>query len=314
MSNEGAQSAPGIILRGCLMGAADIVPGVSGGTMALITGIYQRLLAALGHIPEAGVTLVRQRSPVMAWKTMDAGFLVMLLGGILFSVVTLAHGIGTLLDDHPMLVRAFFSGLIVGAVIHVGRQVPLWSSAAGFGLVVGALVAWSIAQLTPATLALTPMVAFGAGFVAISAMVLPGISGSFILLLLGLYEPILDAIREPSLAILAIFAGGCALGLVAMARLVATTLARFPSVTLAVLTGFMVGSLTNLWPWKKVVAWRNRSAGDAEPLLYENLAPWHYAEVTGGEPQTVMVVSLAGLGFGLIVLVEWLGKADGSKR
>mgnify|MGYP002277558463 CR=1 FL=1 len=116
------------------MGAADIVPGVSGGTMALITGIYQRLLAALGNIPAAVLTLVRERSLVRAWQTMDATFLLLLLGGILFSIVTLAHGIGALLDDHPMLVRAFFSGLIIGAVIHVGRQVPHWTLAAALGL------------------------------------------------------------------------------------------------------------------------------------------------------------------------------------
>ncbi|XOZ34744.1 DUF368 domain-containing protein [Halomonadaceae bacterium KBTZ08] len=312
MNDQRAQSAPGIVVRGCLMGAADIVPGVSGGTMALLTGIYQRLLDALGHIPEAGLTLVRERSLSRAWQVMDAGFLVLLLAGILFSVVTLAHGIGTLLDEHPMLVRGFFSGLIVGAVIHVGRQVPRWSLAPALGLGLGSTVAWSIAQLTPATLALTPLIAFAAGFVAISAMVLPGISGSFILLLLGLYEPILDAIREPALAVLAVFAGGCALGLIAMARLVAATLSRFPSVTLSVLTGFMLGSLTNLWPWKQVVAWRHRSGGETEPLLYENLAPWHYAELTGGAPQTGLVVMLVGLGLGLILLVEWLGNRSRS--
>lgn len=307
MSDRRAQSAPGIVVRGCLMGAADIVPGVSGGTMALITGIYERLLSALGHIPDASVSLVRERSFSRAWQVMDAGFLMLLLAGILFSVVTLAHGIGTLLDAHPMLVRGFFSGLIIGAVIHVGRQVPRWSLAPVLGLGLGCIAAWSIAQLTPATLALTPMIAFAAGFVAISAMVLPGISGSFILLLLGLYEPILAAIREPALAVLAVFAGGCALGLVAMARLVAATLSRFPSVTLAVLTGFMVGSLTNLWPWKQVVAWRHRSGGQAEPMLYENLAPWHYAELTGGAPQIGLVLVLVGLGLGLILLMEWLG-------
>ncbi len=314
MSDDRGQSAPGILARGCLMGAADIVPGVSGGTMALITGIYQRLLTALGNIPAALLILMRERSLARAWQAVDASFLLMLLAGILFSVVTLAHGIGTLLDDHPMLVRAFFCGLIIGAVIHVGRQVGRWSVAAGIGLIAGTLVAWGIAQLTPASLGLTPWIAFGAGFVAISAMVLPGISGSFILLLLGLYEPILDAIREPALAMLAIFAGGCLAGLVAMARLVSATLARFPSVTLAVLTGFMIGSLTNLWPWKQVVAWRSRSGGEREPLLYENLAPWQYAEVTGHAPQLATVVMLIGAGLAMILLIEWLGAGRVGKR
>lgn len=314
MTDNRVQSGPGIVARGCLMGAADIVPGVSGGTMALITGIYQRLLTALGNLPAAALVLVRERSVGRAWQSMDAGFLLLLLGGILLSIVTLAHGIGTLLDDHPMRVRAFFCGLIIGAVIHVGRQVGHWSMAAGIGLVAGTLVAWGIAQLTPASLGLTPLIAFGAGFVAISAMVLPGISGSFILLLFGLYEPILDAIREPALATLAIVAGGCLAGLIAMARLVAATLERFPSVTLAVLTGFMIGSLSNLWPWKHVVAWRTRSGGETEPLLYENLAPWHYAELTGNPHQVGAVLVLMGLGLVMILLVEWLGGSRDGRR
>ncbi|MGM0450429.1 MAG: DUF368 domain-containing protein [Pseudomonadota bacterium] len=314
MTDQRAQSAPGIVARGCLMGAADIVPGVSGGTMALITGIYERLLTALGNIPAAALILVKERSFARAWQSVDAGFLLLLLSGILFSIVTLAHGIGTLLDEHPMLVRAFFCGLIIGAVIHVGRQVGHWSVAAGMGLVIGTLVAWGIAQLTPASLGLTPLIAFGAGFVAISAMVLPGISGSFILLLLGLYEPILDAIREPALTTLAVFAGGCLAGLVAMARLVSATLARFPSVTLAVLTGFMIGSLSNLWPWKRVVAWRTGSGGEAEPLLHQNLAPWHYVELTGNAHQAGMVLILVGVGVMAILLVEWVGSGHGGKR
>lgn len=314
MTETHPHSVPGIVARGCLMGAADIVPGVSGGTMALITGIYYRLLAAVGNIPAAALVLLRERSVVRAWQAMDAGFLLLLLSGILISIVTLAHGIGSLLDTHPMLVRAFFCGLIIGAVFHVGRQVPHWSVPAGIGLGAGTLVAWGIAQLTPASLGLTPLIAFGAGFIAIAAMVLPGISGSFILLLLGLYEPILDAVREPALATLAIFAGGCLLGLIAMARLVAATLERFPSVTLAVLTGFMVGSLSNLWPWRRVVEWRSGSGGEREPLLYENLLPWRYTELTGAADQAGMVMVLLVAGLVLILLVEWLAAARSGHR
>lgn len=314
MTDRRAQSAPGIVARGCLMGAADIVPGVSGGTMALITGIYERLLAALGNIPAAALILVRERSLARAWQTLDAGFLLLLLGGILFSIVTLAHGIGALMEAHPMWVRAFFSGLIIGAVIHVGRQVGPWSVAAALGLVAGTLVAWGVAQLTPASLGLTPLIAFGAGFVAISAMVLPGISGSFILLLLGLYEPILAAIREPALVTLVIFAGGCFAGLVVIARLVSTTLARFPSVTLAVLTGFMIGSLASLWPWRQVAAWREGGNGEVMPLAYDNLAPWHYAELTGEPHQMGSVLLLFVAGMILILLVEWVGTDRGDKR
>lgn len=295
------QSTLGIIARGCLMGAADIVPGVSGGTMALITGIYARLLNALGHVPEATLVLVRQRSIADAFRRVDGAFLLLLLTGILISVISLAHGIGYLLEHHERLVRGFFFGLVVGAIIHVGRQVPHWRSPAFTGLVLGALVAWGITQLTPATLSLTPFIAFGAGFIAISAMILPGISGSFILLLLGLYEPVLAAVRGGDLAILGLFAVGCALGLVAMARAVSATLARYPSATLAVLAGIMLGSLANLWPWRVL---------PSGAMVHDNLGPLHYAQITGEPHQLVAVGVVLLAGVGLVMLLERFSASD----
>jgi|AntDeeMetagen285_2_1112576.scaffolds.fasta_scaffold01379_1 putative membrane protein len=300
-NGPGNHSTPGIIARGCLMGAADIVPGVSGGTMALITGIYGRLLNALGQIPEAAVLLVRQRSIPEAFRRVDGAFLLLLLTGILISVISLAHGIGYLLENHERLVRGFFFGLVVGAIIHVGRQVPYWRVPAFFGLAAGTLVAWGITQLTPAALELTPLIAFGAGFIAISAMILPGISGSFILLLLGLYEPVLGAVRGGDLAILTFFATGCALGLVAMARAVSATLDRYPSATLAVLAGIMLGSLANLWPWRVL---------PSDALVHDNLGPLHYAQVTG-EPHQVLAVGIVLLtGIGLVMLLERFSGSD----
>ncbi|TDT43097.1 putative membrane protein [Halospina denitrificans] len=297
----GKQSPLGIVARGCVMGAADIVPGVSGGTMALITGIYGRLLHALGRIPEAAVILVRQRSIPEAFRRVDGAFLLLLLTGILISVISLAHGIGYLLEHHERLVRGFFFGLVVGAIIHVGRQVPHWRAPAFAGFAAGALVAWGITQLTPATLTLTPLIAFGAGFIAISAMILPGISGSFILLLLGLYEPVLTAIRGADLAILAIFAIGCALGLVAMARAVSATLDRYPSATLAVLAGIMLGSLANLWPWRVM---------PSGALVHDNLGPLHYAQVTGEPHQLLAVGGVLLAGIGLVMLLERFSGSD----
>lgn len=297
----GNQSVPGIVARGCLMGAADIVPGVSGGTMALITGIYGRLLNALGRVPEAAMILIRQRSLSGAFRCVDGAFLLLLLAGILISVISLAHGIGYLLEHHDRLVRGFFFGLVVGAIIHVGRQVPHWQKAAFIGLAGGALVAWGITQLTPATLSLTPWIAFGAGFIAISAMILPGISGSFILLLLGLYEPVLEAIRGADLVILTLFASGCALGLVAMARMVSATLARFPSATLAVLAGIMLGSLANLWPWRVL---------PSDAVVHDNLGPLHYAQVTGEPHQLFAVGGVLLMGIVLVMALERFSGSD----
>lgn len=283
------------------MGAADIVPGVSGGTMALITGIYGRLLNALGHIPEAAMILVRQRSIAGAFQRVDGAFLLLLLAGILISVISLAHGIGYLLEHQERLVRGFFFGLVVGAIIHVGRQVPEWRIPAFVGLVSGTLVAWGITQLTPATLTLTPLIAFGAGFIAISAMILPGISGSFILLLMGLYEPVLDAVRGADIVTLALFAVGCGLGLVAMARAVSETLARYPSTALAVLTGIMLGSLTNLWPWRVL---------PAGATVHDNLGPLHYAQVTGEPHQLIAVGGILLAGVGLVMFLERFSGSD----
>ena len=283
------------------MGAADIVPGVSGGTMALITGIYGRLLSALGHIPEAVMILARERSIPSAFRRVDGAFLLLLLTGILISVISLAHGIGYLLEHQERLVRGFFFGLVVGAIIHVGRQVPHWRTPAFIGLAAGALVAWGITQLTPAALTLTPLIAFGAGFIAISAMILPGISGSFILLLMGLYEPVLDAVRGADLAILALFAMGCALGLVAMARAVSETLARYPSATLAVLTGIMLGSLTNLWPWRVL---------PSGAPVHDNLDPLRYAQVTGEPHQLIAVGVVLLAGIALVMFLERFSGSD----
>ena len=291
----GHHSKLGVVARGCLMGAADIVPGVSGGTMALITGIYGRLLNALGHVPEAGLILVRTRSVPDAFRRVDGGFLLLLLTGILVSVISLAHGIGYLLEHQERLVRGFFFGLVVGAIIHVARQVPHWRSSAFTGLVLGTLLAWGITQLTPAALSLTPLIAFGAGFIAISAMILPGISGSFILLLLGLYEPVLTAVRGADIGILGLFALGCMLGLVAMARAVSATLARYPSPTLAALAGIMLGSLVNLWPWRVL---------PDDAVVHDNLGPLHYAQVTGEPHQLLAVCAVLLAGGGLVLLLE----------
>ena len=269
--------------------------------MALITGIYGRLLNALGHVPEATLILIRRRSLPDAFRRVDGAFLLLLLTGILISVISLAHGIGYLLEHHERLVRGFFFGLVVGAILHVGRQVPRWHSPAFIGLTLGTLLAWGITQLTPATLGLTPLIAFGAGFIAISAMILPGISGSFILLLLGLYEPVLAAVRGAELAILALFALGCALGLVAMARAVSATLARYPSAALATLAGIMLGSLTNLWPWRVL---------PPDAMVHDNLGPLHYAQVTGEPHQLLPVMVVLLTGAGLVMLLERFSGSD----
>lgn len=297
-------SRTGIVLRGCAMGAADIVPGVSGGTIAFITGIYLRLLAALGNIPSAMHCFVRDRDLRSFLDSVDAGFLVLLFLGVLTSVFGLAHVIGYLLTHHEVLVWSFFFGLIIGAVWHVGRQIGLWSFVVMLLLLSGAVVAWGLTLLVPVSVVLTPLIAFFAGAIAISAMILPGISGSFILVLMGLYEPVLAAVRSFDVLIVASFGSGCLIGLVLFARLVSAALRRFPNATIALLTGFMVGALNNVWPWQVTTAWRTRSDGSLAPLVQDNVSPLVYAQITGEHHQLGLALVLAVVGVLLVVVLE----------
>jgi len=277
------------------MGAADIVPGVSGGTIALITGIYLRLLSALGGIPEALLALVRERRILPFWQRIDGTFLVLLLAGVLTSVFTLASLITWLLETHPVLIWSFFSGLIAGAIIHVGRQVTIWSWDTLLLLLAGILIAFMITRLTPVQPTPTMAVLFGGGALAISAMILPGISGSFILLLLGLYGPVLEAVRDFAWQPLMVFAAGCVLGLLTFARLIASALRHYPGRTLSVLTGFMIGALPAVWPWQVM---------SDSGVTSDNVTPFVYAQVTGEEPMLFWALGLALLGGLIVFLVE----------
>ncbi|TVP57045.1 MAG: DUF368 domain-containing protein [Halomonadaceae bacterium] len=273
------------------MGAADIVPGVSGGTIALITGIYLRLLSALGALPTAAVTLLRQRQWGPFWQRIEGNFLLLLGLGILSSIFLLANLITWLLLEHTVLLWSFFTGLILAAIVFLARQISQWSFLAGLLLVLGALVAWSITRMTPVEPQLSYWVIFGGGALAISAMILPGISGSFILLLLGLYGPVLQAVRDLDFALLLVFAAGCLTGLLGFARLVAEALRQFPGQTLALLTGFMIGALPAVWPWQQAVS------GD-------NLTPFDYAQLTGEPHLLPWALMLVLLGAVMVLVLE----------
>lgn len=304
---------PAVFLRGIAMGAADIVPGVSGGTIAFISGIYLRLLSAIGDILPAFMQLLRQRDLALFWQRIDGTFLVALLGGILTSVVSLARVISYLLESEPVLVWSFFLGLILAAIWHVGREIQHWNVGVVVLLVLGTLLGWGVTQLTPAQLPVTPLTLLGGGALAICAMILPGISGSFILLLLGLYIPVLEAIKHFELGILSIFALGCFLGLISIARLIAWALRRYQDVTLGLLTGFMVGSLNKVWPWKETVAWGEGRNGSPVALVQENLLPFDYAQRTGLPDDVLMAVVAGVAGFMLVMVIEWLGARLGAR-
>ncbi|MDX1590093.1 MAG: DUF368 domain-containing protein [Oleiphilaceae bacterium] len=285
----------GTYLRGCAMGAADIIPGVSGGTIALITGIYLRLLSAIGEVPGAAWQWLQERRWHAFWQRVDGGFLLLLMAGILTSVFLLANLITWLMAHQAVLLWSFFCGLILAAIVHLALEVQRWTAVAVMLLLCGAAVAWVITGMTPTQLTPSLSVLFLGGAVAICAMILPGISGSFILLLLGLYGPVLQGVRDLDWVLLGVFAAGCLTGLLSFSRLVAAALRRFPSATLALLTGFMAGALPAVWPWKA-------------PDSGDNLSPFVYAQLSGEPHQLSWALLLLLLG-ALMVLFLQKGQA-----
>jgi putative membrane protein len=310
-----SQGLPSIFLRGLAMGAADIVPGVSGGTVAFITGIYFRLLAAINALPKALLTdLIRGRVAVF-WRVCDGSFLLTLLGGIVLSIATMASAISYLLITYPILLWSFFFGLILASVWHVGREVRQYHWPLVLPLLAGTVFAWWITGL-PAMAAepSAPMFLF-AGAIAICAMILPGISGSFILVILGMYVPVLDAIKSVDAALLLLFVGGCAAGLFSVARVITWAFDRFHDGVLALLIGFMLGALNKVWPWKETLSWRTNSAGEQVPVHEVSISPAFYADLKGLDSLVFQALLMAMAGILLVWAVEWLGlRFAGHKR
>lgn len=301
------QYLAGVFVRGLAMGAADIVPGVSGGTIAFITGIYFRLLEAINAVPVATFRYLLRGRIRSFWYSVDGNFLTALLAGILTSIVTMAAAISYVLEQYPVLIWSFFFGLILASVWHVGRQVRqirpllLMPAAAGIG------VAWWITTLAGGQINPSGLAFMGAGALAICAMILPGISGSFILVIIGMYAPVLAAIKAPDPAVLVLFMAGCVIGLVSVARLITWAFHHYHDLVLALLTGFMIGALNKVWPWKEVLSWRTNSSGVQVPLHEVSIMPARFSELTGHDPQVMVAIVMGLCGFALVLLIEWMG-------
>ncbi|WP_324733654.1 DUF368 domain-containing protein [Pseudomonas paeninsulae] len=294
-----------LFAKGIAMGAADVVPGVSGGTVAFISGIYDELLRSIAGVPAALSLLLRGRV-LAAWQAANATFLLVLLAGILTSVLSLARVITFLLAEHPIPVWSFFFGLILVSSHLVAREIQRWNWSRFVSFTVGAAFAYWITVAAPMQWGTDSLSIFFAGSIAICAMILPGISGSFILLLLGLYPFILGAVKGLDVNVLALFASGCLVGIVSFAGLLRWLLLRWRDLTLALLTGLMLGSLNKLWPWKETLTWHADSHGQQVPLLQANLLPGRFAEVSGQDPQLLLAILLALGGVLLVLGLEWL--------
>jgi putative membrane protein len=294
-----------ISLKGVAMGAADVVPGVSGGTIAFISGIYEELLRSISAINLSTLKLVKTKGLKAAWNAVNGNFLLALLFGIFTSIVSLAKIISYLLEYHPILVWSFFFGLVLASILYIARQITKWNVLTVVLLLVGAVVAYYITTLQPLISEhSSPMFMMLAGALAICAMILPGISGSFILVLLGAYKPVLEAIHTKDLKTISLLAIGAIVGLLSFSKILNWLFEHYKNLTLAVLTGFILGSLNKIWPWKETLTWRINSHGEQVPFNEQSVSPLAY----NGDSQLMAAIFLAIVGFALIILLEKLAK------
>lgn len=290
--------------KGLAMGAADVVPGVSGGTIAFITGIYDTLLESIRRINPSLVGVLKTQGVAGAFRHINGWFLITLFGGIFTSIATLAKLISWLLVAHPVPIWSFFFGLIVVSVWHMLRQVEQKTFSRLLWLIAGALFAYGITVLKPLHLEPTYLNVMLSGAIAICAMILPGISGSFILLLIGMYAPVLGAVKTLQIDILLLFLSGCVMGLLTFSHVLSWLLRRHRDITLTFLTGLMLGTLPKIWPWKETLSWRVNSSGEQVPLLQRNLSPFEFEALTSQPSQWVLAIVLMLAAVALVLGLE----------
>lgn len=290
--------------KGIAMGAADVVPGVSGGTIAFISGIYEELIHSLRSLDHRALMVLLRQGPAAAWKAINGNFLTVLVSGILTSIVLLSRVVVYLLEHHPLPLWSFFFGLILMSAVMIYQQAKDRSVSHHVLLAVGVLIAVAITWVSPMQLEPTLWMYFGAAALAICAMILPGISGSFILLLLGMYPHVIRAISELNLPVLAVFVAGCGIGLMAFSHVLSWLLRRWHDAMLLFMTGFLIGSLAMVWPWKQVVSTYTDRHGELHPLVQANVAPWQYTELSGQHDQWLLCVLLMLAGIVLMPALQ----------
>jgi putative membrane protein len=292
-----------ISLKGMAMGAADVVPGVSGGTIAFISGIYEELLNSISSFNFSLINVFKNEGFKSVWIKVNGNFLVSLFVGILISVLSLAKLIESMLENHPIVIWSFFFGLVLASIIYIGKQITKWTKGSVLCLILGAILAFYITTLNPMVSAnSSPWFLFLVGMIAICAMILPGISGSFILVLLGAYKPVLNALNTKDFVSIIIFLVGAILGLLSFSRILKWLFSTYKNYTLATLTGFIIGSLNKIWPWKETISWRTNSKGIEVPFNTASVSPFSFE----GDNQLLISIFLMLIGFGLIILLEKL--------
>jgi putative membrane protein len=294
----------GLVARGFLMGSADVVPGVSGGTMAFILGIYEELISSIRAIgrPEFWRAAMRLRFG-QALQTINWPFLLAVGSGIALAVITLARGLEWLLIHQPVLLWSFFFGLVLGSVLTVSRRVRRWRLPLWAALAAGTIGAYVLVGLVPLHTPNTWWFLFLSGAIAICAMILPGISGAFVLVLLGKYAPVLNAVNQRDFVTLALVGAGAAVGIVSFAQLLGWLFRRYHDLTVALLIGLMLGSLRKVWPWKVTLESVADSSGELLPVVQQNELP--PLLIQGAvNPEVLIAGGLAVAGFAVVVILE----------
>ena len=288
----------GLCLRGFCMGAADVVPGVSGGTMAFITGIYEELILSIRSVDHRAMKLLIRFRIIDALNQVRWQFLLAVLTGILAAILSLAKGIQWLLEHQPVLIWSFFFGLVLASVFTVRKQVTRWDGFVSSAAFAAALFAYLVVGLVPVETPDSTWFIFLCGVIAICAMILPGISGSFILVLMGKYHYVLSAVNTRDLVVIATFSLGAAIGILTFAQLLGWVFKRYHNLAIAVLTGLMAGSLRKVWPWKETLSTITNRHGKEVPVEQLNVIP---ADVSA---DVAAAVGLAFLGFAFVYLLD----------
>ncbi len=290
------------------MGAADTVPGVSGGSIAFMTGIYEELIYSLKQCGPAALSVLFKQGIKAAWQHVNGSFLLTLLCGIVLSGLTIAQVVLFWLDEYPVQLWSFFFGLISATTWSVAKHIDHWKLPTYLVFILGTAIAYFITTLVPSTVETTYISFFLAGAIAICAMILPGISGSFILLLMGMYSPVLQALKDINLPVIIVFSGGCVTGLLSFSHALNWMFSKHKTITLAVLGGFLLGSLNKVWPWKVTLESTVDSHGKSITLVSDNVLPQTFETMTQQPAYFVSSMSLVLLGIAIVVLMEKLGR------
>ncbi len=286
------------------MGGADVIPGVSGGTIAFISGIYEELINSLKSINGTAIRLLIGFRITEFWKHINGSFLIAVLLGILTSLLSLAKLMTYLLENHPIPIWSFFFGLILVSSPLIMRDIKRWTPGTVAVFTVGIAIAYGITVLSPTETPTNLFYIFFCGALAICAMILPGISGAFVLLLIGKYEYMINSLIEFNIPVMLVFASGCFLGLIGFSHVLSWVLQHYRYPTLALLAGFMIGSLNKVWPWKEVVAYRINQEGIQVPAFDKSVLPGRFLEVSGQDPRLFYAILFAATGIFLVVVIE----------